>query len=288
MKKPHEKANKKPLEKPPPASLFKKIRALFSPKEPVTEDDVRSVLIEGEKSGAVESEERKMAEGVFYLGDRPVEAFMTHRSEIEWLDIDCDAETAKETAIKHTTQRFFPVARETLDEIVGIVAVEDILVTLLENRWEGIGAITKKARFIPETMPALKAFQAFNHHNENYICVMDEYGGFAGSLTLRDLLEAIVGELSLSASSEEPILQQPDGTWLADGNVNIDDLAEKIDLSEAGDDHKEYHTLAGYILSMAEEIPKTGAEFTRSGFTFKIVDMDGNRIDKVWIAPAGN
>jgi putative hemolysin len=271
------------IEKPPPASLFKKIRSLFLPKEPITEDDVRSVLIAGEKSGAVESEERKMAEGVFYLGDRPVEAFMTHRSEIEWLDLGCDAETAKETAIKHKAQRFFPVAKETLDEIVGIVPVEDILLTLLENRWEGIGAITKKARFIPETMPALKAFQAFNHHNENYICVMDEYGGFAGSLTLRDLLEAIVGELSLSASSEDPILQQPDGTWLADGNVNIDDLAEKIGLAEAGDEHKEYHTLAGYILSMAEEIPKTGDEFTRSGFTFKIVDMDGNRIDKVWI-----
>jgi putative hemolysin len=272
------------MEKPPPAGFFKKFVSLFSPREPVTEDDVRSVLLEGEKSGAVESEERKMAEGVFYLGDRPVEAFMTHRSEIEWLDIDCDAETAKKTAVLHKSQRFFPVARETLDEITGIVPVEDILLTLLENRWEGIGAITKKARFIPETMTALKAFEAFKHHNEDYICVMDEYGGFAGSLTLRDLLEAIVGELSRSASNEEPVLRQADGTWLADGNVNIDDLAEKIGLAQTEDEHKEYHTLAGYILSMAEEIPKTGAEFTRGGFTFKIVDMDGNRIDKVWIA----
>jgi putative hemolysin len=274
------------MEKPPPARLFKKIASLFSffsPKEPVTEDDVRTVLIEGEKSGAVESEERKMAEGVFYLGDRPVEAFMTHRSEIEWLDIDCDAETAKKTAVEYTSQRYFPVARETLDEIVGIVSVEDILLTLLENRWDGIGAITKKARFLPETMTALKAFEAFKHHDENYICVMDEYGGFAGSLTLHDLLEAIVGELSSSASDEEPVLQQPDGTWLADGNINIDDLAEKIGIPVTEDEHKEYHTLAGYILSMAEEIPKTGAEFTSAGFAFKIVDMDGNRIDKVWI-----
>jgi putative hemolysin len=272
------------MEKSPPTGFFKKLASLFSPREPVTEDDVRSVLLEGEKSGAVESEERKMAEGVFYLGDRPVEAFMTHRSEIEWLDIDCDAETAKKAAVLHKSQRFFPVARETLDEIAGIVPVEDILLTLLENRWEGIGAITKKARFIPETMTALKAFEAFKHHNEDYICVMDEYGGFAGSLTLRDLLEAIVGELSHSASNEEPVLQQADGTWLADGNVSIDDLAGKIGLVQTEDEHKEYHTLAGYILSMAEEIPKTGAEFTHGGFAFKIVDMDGNRIDKVWIA----
>jgi putative hemolysin len=279
------------MEKPPPASLLEKIfsplLSLFSSKEPVTEDDVRTVLIEGEKSGAVESEERKMAEGVFYLGDRSVEAFMTHRSEIEWLDTGCDAETAKKTAAQYTSQRYFPVARETLDEIAGIVSVEDILLTLLENRWEGIGAITKKARFIPETMTALKAFEAFRHHNENYICVMDEYGGFAGSLTLRDLLEAIVGDLPTSASGEEPVSQQPDGTWLAEGNINIDDLAEKIGLHQAADEHKEYHTLAGYILSTAEEIPKTGATFDRAGFTFEIVHMDGNRIDKVKISKHG-
>jgi putative hemolysin len=271
------------MDKPPPVEFFHRMFSFFLPKEPVTEDDVRSVLIEGEKSGAVETEERKMAEGVFYLGDRPVEAFMTHRSEIKWLDVDCDAETAKKMAVEYKTQRFFPVARETLDEIIGIVPVEDILLTLLENRWEGIGAITKKARFIPETMSALKAFEAFKHHNENYICVMDEYGGFAGSLTLRDLMEAIVGELSLSATSEEPVLEQPDGSWLADGNINIDDLSKKIGLVALDCEHKEYHTLAGYILSMAEEIPKTGAEFARNGFVFKIVDMDGNRIDKVWI-----
>jgi putative hemolysin len=267
--------------------LLQKIASLFSAIEPVTEHDVRSVLIEGEKSGAVETEERKMAEGVFYLGERSVEAFMTHRSEIEWLDIDCSAETAKKTAIEHKSQRFFPVARGTLDEIAGIVSVEDILLTLLENRWTGIGAITRKAQFIPETMTALKAFEAFKHCGENYLCVMDEYGGFAGSLTLRNLLEVIVGELSAASSDEEPVLPQADGTWLADGNVNIDDLAEKIGLAVDGEDHKEYHTLAGYILSMAEEIPKTGAEFVRAGFTFKIVDMDGNRIDKVWIKRAG-
>jgi putative hemolysin len=132
-------------------------------------------------------------------------------------------------------------------------------------------------------MTALKAFESFKHHHENYICVMDEYGGFAGSLTLRDLLEAIVGDLPTSASGEEPVSQQHDGTWQAEGNINIDDLAEKIGIPQAADEHKEYHTLAGYILSTAEEIPKTGATFDRAGFTFEIVNMDGNRIDKVKI-----
>jgi putative hemolysin len=284
------------------SSIFSKVAAFFKPHiRDVTEDDVHTVLLEGEKSGALQSEERNMVEGVFYLGDRPVGAFMTHRSEVEWLDVDMGPEEAlgllqKTLASSDSpARRFFPIARSTLDEIEGVVGAEDILFSLLETaqtasrtadgrdappEWKGLGAIAKKARFIPETMTALKAFEAFKRENTDFLCVMDEYGGFAGTLTLRDLIEAIVGELSVS-SEEAPILKQEDGSYLADGSVNIDTLAEAIGLEVSDGEHKDYHTLAGYILSMAEEIPRTGALFTRANWTFRIVDMDGNRIDKV-------
>jgi putative hemolysin len=246
----------------------------------VTEDDVHTVLLEGERSGAVESEERKMAEGVFYLGERPVGAFMTHRSEVVWLAADCSEAEAKQTAVEFMEQRYFPVARETLDEIRGGVSVEDILLALLENRWAGVESVMKKARFIPETMAALKAFEAFKRHNDNYLCVMDEYGGFAGILTLRDLLEVITGVLSAPEAGEEAIVKEAGG-WLADGAVNIDELAASIGLSLPEGAKGDYHTLAGFILAMAEEIPKTGDAFDAGGYSFKICAMDGNRIDRV-------
>jgi putative hemolysin len=135
-------------------------------------------------------------------------------------------------------------------------------------------------------MTALKAFEAFKRENTDYLCVMDEYGGFAGTLTLRDLIEAIVGELSVS-NEDEAVVKLEDGSYLVDGNISIDTLAEELSLALEKNDHKDYHTLAGYVLSMAEEIPRTGAVFAGNGFSYKIVDMDGNRIDKVLICKGG-
>jgi putative hemolysin len=256
----------------------------------MTEDELRIALLEGEKSGIVESEERTMVEGVFYLGDRPAGAFMTHRSEVRWLDIDSGSEEARLTAEAGKDQRYFPVADGELDEVSGAVSVDDILKALVPRPdspappWPGLKALMKPPYFVPETMPAIKAFEAFKKADADYLFVMDEYGGFAGILTVRNLIEEIVGQLSASKTEGEEILPQEDGSWLADGSVNIDDAARVLSLSGLGGEHGDYHTLAGFILDLAGEIPKTGARFDYHGYRFKIVDMDGNRIDKVLIS----
>ena len=263
-------------------------RAAAASRQDMTETELYHALLEGEKSGFVESEERTMVEGVFYLGDRPVSAFMTHRSEIMWLDIGVDRPEAREAADKSGSQLFFPVASGDLDEIVGMVAVKDIYRALLSDPWPGLKSIMKPPYFIPETMSALKAFEAFKKADANYLFVMDEYGGFAGILMVRNLIEEIVGELTASPGEEETIVKQNDGTWLADGGVNIDDAAKELGLTRLGAglgaEQGEYHTLAGFILYLAGEIPKTEAYFDYSGYRFKIVDMDHNRIDKIMIS----
>ncbi|GHT57060.1 hypothetical protein FACS1894109_08090 [Spirochaetia bacterium] len=250
----------------------------------MTEDELLSALAEGEKSGVVESKERTMVEGVFYLGDRPSGAFMTHRSEIQWLDSGAGIEELRAMVREHGAQGCFPVAEGTLDEIIGGVFLEDILQALSEGLSQGLRPLIKKVGFIPETMSALKSFEAFKQGETDYLFVMDEYGGFAGLLSVRDLIEEIVGQLSENAEEEEGIIPQDDGTWLADGSASIDDIAAVLDLDSLTESHQDYHTLAGFILSLAGEIPKTAASFSSSGFNFKIVDMDGNRIDKVLIS----
>jgi putative hemolysin len=249
----------------------------------MTEDELRLALKEGEKSGIVESEERTMVEGVFYLGDRPVGAFMTHRSEIQWLDVNADAEKIRAMAVEYRSQSFFPVASGTLDEIVGVVSVQDILLAFLENTWQGLKSIMGPPHFVPETLSSLKAFEAFKRSDSNILFIIDEYGGFAGTLSVRDLIEEIVGELSATAAEDEPILAQEDGSYLVDGSVNIDDIAEIIPIADLPETPQTYHTLAGFILELAGEIPRTGAVFERNGYRFKVVDMDGNRIDKLLI-----
>jgi putative hemolysin len=249
----------------------------------MTEDELRTALREGEKSGIVETEERSMVEGVFYLGDRPVGTFMTHRSEIEWLNIDADLVKIRALLLKCREQRFFPVVQDSLDQIIGIAAAKDILAALLEEEWPGMRAIMKEPVFVPETMSALKAFNAFKRSDVNYLLVMDEYGGFTGVLSLLDLVEEIVGELSTPEAEEDAIVKLEDGSYLVDGSVNIDDIAEMLSLPSLVNEHQDYHTLAGFILNLTGEIPRTGANIGYEGYTFKIVDMDGNRIDKVQI-----
>jgi putative hemolysin len=270
--------------------IFIAVRIKIDPRAEhgMTEDELRIALREGEESGIVESEERTMVEGVFYLGDRPVGTFMTHRSELQWLDLNADAEKVRAMAVEHRGQQFFPVADGTLDEIVGVASVQDILLAFMEDTWAGLRSIMSPPRFVPETMPSIRAFEAFKQGESNYLFVIDEYGGFAGVLSVRDLIEEIVGELSASAAGGDEILAQDDGSYLVDGSVNIDDIAEILPIAGFPEAPQEYHTLAGFILELAGEIPRAGAAFEWNGYRFKVVDMDGNRIDKLLIEPLGS
>jgi putative hemolysin len=252
----------------------------------ITEDELRNALLEGEKQGIVESNERTMVEGVFYLGDRPVEAFMTHRSEIQWLDVNAPYDETKGKVIEHR-QRCYPVVDGSPDEIVGAVDLEDIILDMAQSNPQGLRAIMKKAQFIPQTMSALKAFESFKHSQANFLFVMDEYGGLSGVISIRMLVEEIVGELSAPVKNEESIKKQEDGSWLADGTLNIDDAAEALSLAnlrEKGD----FQTLAGFVLSLAEELPQAGDSVQYQGYSFTVKEMDGNRIDKILITSVKN
>ncbi|MDR2943014.1 MAG: hemolysin family protein [Treponema sp.] len=247
----------------------------------ITEDELLNAIKEGEKQGIVESKERTMVEGVFYLGDRPVEAFMTHRSEIQWLDVNAPYGEIKEKVI-NSRQRCYPVVDGSPDEIIGAVDLDDIILDTAQANPHGLRAIMKKAQFIPQTMSALKAFESFKHSQANFLFVMDEYGGLSGVISIRMLIEEIVGELSAPVKNGEPIKKQEDGTWLADGALNIDDAAETLSLAnfpENGD----FHTLAGFVLSLAEELPRAGDSVNYQGYIFTVKEMDGNRIDKILI-----
>ena len=271
-------------------NLFKRVTGFFrktfdylSGKPTMTEEQLRTALLEGEKSGIVESKERTMVEGVFYLGDRPVGAFMTHRSEIQWFDVNDSPEAVNAQVLEYREQRCFPVADGKPDEIIGAAYLEDIIINKMTGLNEGLKAIMKKAYFVPQTMPALKAFESFKKARADYIFVMDEYGGFAGMLSLRDLIEEIVGELADDHEETEAIIPQDENTWLADGGVSIDDIIEVLELHDLAEEHPDYHTLAGLVLALAGELPRKGDSFTYQGFRFTISAMDGNRIDKVLI-----
>ena len=249
----------------------------------MTEDELHNALMEGEKSGIVESKELTMVEGVFYLGDRPLGAFMTHRSDIQWLDINDPAEEIRAKVMEFREQRCFPVADGTLDEIIGAAYPEDIILDLASGSPAGLRTVMKNALFAPETMPALKAFESFKRGEAYFLFVMEEYGGFAGMVSVLSLMEEIVGELAAPRKEETPVAKLDDGSWLVDGGLNIDDAAELLALPDLASAQGDYHTLAGFVLSIAGELPRAGDKYTYGGYCFTVLDMDGNRIDKIGI-----
>ncbi|GAB1481495.1 hemolysin family protein [Treponema sp.] len=254
-------------------------------KYAITEEEIHIALLDGERSGVVHEKERSMVEGVFYLGDRPVETFMTHRSELEWLELDASPEMAKSVVLKSRSQTYFPVSSGSLDEVSGIVSARDVLSSLMEGKWKGLRALMKKPCFVPGTMSALKAFEAFKRGSSEFLLIIDEYGGMEGALSIRDLIEEIVGELSTTDTDSEEIVKREDGSYLMGGLVNVDDFAELFSIDKYLPEHREYHTLAGFVLEIAGAIPRTGEVFNWEGFRIEIVDMDGNRIDKVIVMP---
>jgi putative hemolysin len=269
------------------ASFFNSTFHLENSSTGMTEDELHRALLEGEKSGIVESKERIMVESVFYLGDRHVGAFMTHRSEVQWLDCSLPYEEIKEKAIEYSSQRCYPVVNGSPDEIIGAVYLEDIILDQALPNPKGLRAIMKKAQFVPETMSALKAFESFKQGEANFLFVMDEYGGLAGIISITALVEEIVGELSVPAAKEEPLAKQEDGSLLADGTMNIDDAAKALSLTGLPEDG-DFHTLAGFVLFLAGELPGAGDSFKYQGYSFKIKEMDGNRIDKILISKIEN
>jgi len=250
----------------------------------VTEEEIRIMIQEGTQSGAVGKKESDMVEGVFYLGDRRVSAFVTHRSEVAWIEASDGPERVKETILAHPELNEFPVCRGGLDDPVGMVGARDLLAAFMEGRFDGLRSVMRKPVFIPETMTALKAFEAFKANGVQTLLVLDEYGGMHGLLTQRDLVEEIVGELSLPGRQAEPeIVQRQDGSYLVDGMMNIDGFREFFDLERLLPESRGYHTLAGFILELQGSIPRTGETMEWEGYRFEIVDMDLNRIDKVLV-----
>jgi len=264
-------------------SFFRSAFRLEAGENSMTEDELRNALLEGEKSGIVESRERTMVEGVFYLGDRAVGAFMTHRSEIQCIDVNSPYDEIKAKALEYRQQRCFPVVDGNPDEIIGEVYLEDIILDTTSENPQGLRSIIKKAHFIPETMSALSAFESFRQGQANFLFVMDEYGGLAGVISIRALVEEIVGELSAPLQKERGFIKQEDGSLLADGSLNIDDAVKFLSLTGIDEDG-DYHTLAGFILNIAGELPRTGDCYEYQGYRFKVKKMDGNRIDKLLIS----
>jgi putative hemolysin len=260
------------------------MRVKESKEPPVTEEEIKIMLEEGTEAGIFEQAEMSMVEGVFDLGDRRVESLMTHRSDVIALDLNDPVSDNLQKMIRSGRSNF-PAFEGDLDHIVGMVSVKDVLAGMVEGGTPDIRATVTKPLFAPEAIPVLKLLELFKGTGLHIALVTDEYGGIQGVISLHDILEAIVGNVhTFGEPVDIPIVVRDDGSWLINGDTPIEDIKKTLSVDTfPEEDQGHYRTIAGLILFVLQRIPKTGNHIEIGGLRYEVVDMDGNRIDKVLV-----
>jgi putative hemolysin len=250
------------------------------PKTSLTEEEIRMLVEQGAQAGIIEEVEREMVESVFMLGDRPLEAIMTPRPEIVWLDVNAPQEEIRQI-IKGSSHSRFPVCDGELDKTLGLVRAKDLLANCLGGERLILGEVMQEPLFIPENAQALRVLERFRETGVHLAMLLDEYGGIEGLVTSFDILEAIVGDIPTMDEIDRPaIVQREDGTWLVDGLITMDDFRRAFDIGTLPGEGT-YQTLGGFVVFMLGSLPAPGNYFGYGGFRFEVADMDGRRVDKV-------
>jgi putative hemolysin len=250
----------------------------------VSTEELKLLLEQGVSSGEFAQAEREIVERVFRLGDRRAVDVMVPRVDVEWIDISASRAEILEriSTCRHSP---VPVGRGSLDDILGVVYPRELLGAALERGEFNLQAHVRPALFVPESLPALKVLEEFKRTHRHSAVVVDEHGGTSGIVTVADVAEDLVGEISASGAREpEPIILREDGSWLVEGRANLDELREKLAFQDAVlPDLEGVHTAGGFVMRHLGRVPVEAESFTLGGYRFEIVDMDGNRIDKILI-----
>jgi CBS domain containing-hemolysin-like protein len=244
--------------------------------------ELKMLVEASERGGALQTEQRELLNAVFSFGDTTVREVMVPRTEIISIPVDARLSQAMHVFSTHAAERV-PVYEGDLDHIVGILHVKDMLRALLPNtRMPNVQQLMREPFFVPDTQRADEVLQQFRVKHEHVAVVLDEYGGTAGVVTLDDLIEKIIGEITDSARGESPSIQLTSDGAVINGLTNIGDVNAEFDLNL---DDANYDTIGGYVMGRLGRIPKLGDEIVveenGASLLLKVEDMDKLRVARV-------
>jgi putative hemolysin len=270
-------------------AVLKLVGVQETEEPPVSDEEIRLLMAEGAQAGIFEDLESEMVSGVLRLGEQRARAVMTPRREIVWLDLN-DPLQQSLAKIRDSGYSRFPVCRDNLDNVVGMAYAKDLLSRHLTGEPLDLSVELRQPLFFPEGLPALEMLERFRDSEVHVALILDEYSGVEGLITLRDLLEGIVGQLPTPGPMEAPsAVPRGEDAWLVDGNYLADELGELLDLRELPQrELLGYETVAGMVLGLLDRIPERGEVVTWAGWSFEVVDMDGRRIDQLLVSPLGS
>jgi len=249
-----------------------------------TVEELKQILSESEEVGVIETPEREMLNAIFDLGELVVRQVMIPRTEMIAVEADMPLDDII-NLVSQSTYTKFPVYDDSLDQILGIVHVKDLLRAMQspENTNCTARSLMREPVYVPETISVSALLGQFRENRQHIAIVLDEFGGTAGLVTLEDLLEEIVGEVSDPFDRNTPEIQTlPDGTALIDGLALIEEVNHHLNLNLQDPN---YDTIAGYVLGKLGRIPRVGDMVEGEGMRLKVENMDGLRIARLSIRP---
>ena len=245
-----------------------------------TEEDIRHIVAAAEETGVIQEREEEMVYKVFDFADTEVHEVMVPRPEVVALSIELPSQEALAAVIDSPYTRY-PVYRDSLDDIVGILHVRDLFSALYDRGIENVKVeeLVRDAHVVPETKDLAAMLAEFRRANQHMALVVDEYGSFEGIVTLEDLLEEIVGEIEDEYDlPDESVERLADGRVRIHGTYPIDDFNEQFQQELPQED---YHTVAGFVFGQLGRAAERGDEITYDGLRFEVVEVDGPRIERL-------
>jgi putative hemolysin len=249
----------------------------------VTEEEIAASLEEGVDAGVIEEHEHQMVRNVFRLDERQVGSMMIPRTEIAWIDVEAPLTEVLAIISDHPHSRF-PVCRGGLDDVIGVLPAQRLIVPLAAGQPPPLAELLQPAVFVPETLSGMELLEHFRVSEAQLVFVVDEYGAVQGVITVRDVLEAITGEFAVPSADNAWAVRRQDGSWLMDGLIPVPELKDRLELKELPEeDRGRYNTLAGMIMLLLGRLPDITDRVDWQGWRFEVVDLDGKRVDKVLV-----
>jgi putative hemolysin len=252
----------------------------------VTEEEITIMLREAQAAGNVHAAETAIVQMALRLGDRRVNAVMTPRTQLEWLDLQ-DTPEENRRKVGNSDYSRFPVFDGGPQQVAGIVQVKDLLTAEMTGNPFDLKPLVRPALFIPETATALRALELFRKSGEAMELVVDEFGDLQGALTLTDILQSLVGDIAEPGEPSSPSIERrPDGSFIVDGMTPLDQVRDLLNLPNRDDEAGDYHTLGGFVMARLHRIPTVGSRIEADGVQYEVIGMDGRRVDRVLITSA--
>lgn len=262
--------------------LIRLLNIKASSDSKVTEEEIKAMVQEGAEDGEVQEIEQDIVERVFHLGDRKISSLMTHHSDLHWIDVNDSSDMIMEK-FREDLHSVYPVCEDDLDNVRGVVFTKDLILENISEPGFSIREKIRPAQFIHEGISAYETLELFKKLKVHYGLVVDEYGSTVGMVTLNDILEALVGDFNEPDPDEPRIVLRADGSWLVDGHMSFYEFAYEFNIQGFDKNKIKFDTLAGLAMTILKHIPSPGETFTWQDFHFEVVDLDGNRIDKMII-----